>query len=76
MAVSFLDNLKNLQLVMSAALEQVQANRNEFVKDVTGNQLRHFERSITQIRTLSQQMGREFNTLEYLIAKRPPNSVS
>ena len=68
---SFLDNLKNLRLVLSVALEHVQANRNQFLKDATGNQVRHFERSITQIRILAEQLEREFNTLEYLIAKRP-----
>jgi hypothetical protein len=73
---SFLNNLKNLHLVLSVALEHVQANRNQFVKDATTNQLRHFERSITQIRILAGQLEREFNTIEYLIFKRPPNSVS
>jgi hypothetical protein len=73
---SFLDNLKNLRLVLSVALEHVQANRNQFVKDATGNQVRHFERSITQIRILAEQLEREFNTLEYLIAKRPPNPIN
>ena len=68
---SFLDNLKNLRLVLSVALEHIQTNRNQFAKDATGHQLRHFERSITQIRILAEQMEREFNTLEYLIAKRP-----
>ena len=72
---SFLDNLKNLHLVLSVALEHVQANRNQFVKNATGNQVRHFERSITQIRVLAGQLEREFNAIEYLIAK-PPNSVS
>ena len=73
---SFLDNLKNLRLVLSVALEHVQANRNQFVKDTTGNQVRQFERSITQIRILAEQLEREFNTLEYLIAKRPHNSFN
>ena len=73
---SFLDNLKNLRLVLSVALEHVQANRNQFVKDATGTQVRHFEKSITQIRILAEQLEREFNTLEYLIAKRPHNPVN
>jgi hypothetical protein len=72
---SFLNNLKNLRLVLSVALEHIQANRNQFVKDATGNQLRHFERSITQMRTLADRMEREFNTREYLIASAT-NSVS
>ena len=70
---SFLDNLENLRLVLSGALEHVQANRNQFVKDATGNEVRRFERSITQIRILAERIEREFNTLEYLIAKRRRN---
>ena len=66
----FLDNLKNLQLVLSVALEHVQANRDEFVSDATANEVRHFERYISQIRTLAEQMEREFNRIEYSIAKR------
>jgi hypothetical protein len=69
---SFLDNLKNFRLVLSVALEHIQANRDQFVKDATGNHLRHFERCVSQIRPLAEQMEREFNTLEYLIAKREP----
>jgi hypothetical protein len=69
---SFLDNLKNLRLVLSVALEHIQENREEFVNDATGNHVRHFERCISQIRTLAEQMEREFNTIEYLIAKRQP----
>ena len=71
-AESFLDNLKNLRLVLSVALEHIQANRSEFVNDANGLQVRHFERCISQIRTLAEQMEREFNTIEYLIAKRQP----
>ena len=74
-AKSFLDNLKNLRLVMSVALEHIQENRNQFVKDATGNQARQFERSISQIRTIADRIETEFNTLEYLVSKRPPKLV-
>ena len=74
-STSFLDNLRNLGLFLSVALEHLQANGNVFVKDATGEQVRHFERSITQIRTLAEQMERQFNRLEYLIAKRPGSSA-
>jgi hypothetical protein len=67
---SFLDNLKNLRLVMSVALEHIQDNRDQFVKNATGNQVRQFEKSISQIRTFADRMKTEFNTLEYLIGKR------
>ena len=73
---SLVDNLKNLRLVMSVALEHMQENRNQFVKSATGNQVRQFERSISQIRTLADQLEKEFNTLEYLIGKRPHTSAS
>lgn len=66
----FLDNLKNLRLVTSVALEHVQENRNQFVKDATASEVRQLERFISQIRTVKEQLEREFNTLEYLIAKR------
>jgi hypothetical protein len=68
---SFLDNLRNLRLVMSVALEHIQENRNQFVKDATASQLRQVEKSISQIRTLADRIETEFNTLEYLIGKRP-----
>jgi hypothetical protein len=73
---NFLDNLKNLGLVTSVALEHVQDNRDQFVSQVTAVELRHFERSITQIRMLAERLEREFNTIEYLIAKRFPKSIS
>jgi hypothetical protein len=69
---NFLDNLKNLRLVTSVALEHVQENRNQFVDEATGMELRQFERSISQIRTIAEQLEREFNTMEYLIARRLP----
>ncbi len=68
---SFLDNLNNLRLVMSVALEHIQANLTHFVKDATGDQVRQCDTSIGQIRTLAEHLEREFNTLEYLIGKRP-----
>jgi len=73
-AESFLDNIKNLQLVMSVSLEHMQENRNRFVKDATGNQVRQIEKSISQIRTFADRMETEFNTIEYLVGKRPPNT--
>jgi hypothetical protein len=68
-AKSFLDNLKNLRLVMSVALEHIQENRNGFVKNASANQVRQIEKSIRQIRTFADRMETEFNTLEYLIGK-------
>jgi hypothetical protein len=67
---SFLDNLKNLRVVLSVALEHTQDNRSQFVKHATATQLRHFERLITQVRALAAQLEKEFNTIEYLLAKQ------
>ena len=69
---NFVDNLKNLRLVMSVALEHIQENRNQFVNDATASQVRQVEKSISQIRTFADRIETEFNTLEYLIGKRPP----
>jgi len=68
---SFVDNLKNLRLVMSVALEHIQENRNQFVKNATGNQVRQAERTLNQVRTFADRIETESNTLEYLIGKRP-----
>jgi hypothetical protein len=72
---SFIDNLKNLRLVMSVALKHMQENRNHFVKNATASQVRHLERSTSQIRTLADRIETESNTLEYLISKRLSNLV-
>jgi hypothetical protein len=69
-AQTFLDNLKNLRMVMSVALEHAQENRNEFVKNATSSDVGQFERFVSQIRTLAEQVEREFSTLEDLIGKR------
>jgi hypothetical protein len=67
---SFLDNLKNLRVVMSVAVEHIEENRNVFVKNVTETQVRQFEKSVSQIRAFADRIETEFNTLEYLIGKR------
>ena len=68
---SFVDNLRNLRLVISVALEHIQENRNDFVKDATASQVRQVEKSISQIRTFADRIETEFDTVEYLIGKRP-----
>lgn len=67
---NFLDNLKNLRVVMSVALEHVRENHNKFVNDVSQNQMPEFELSINQIRMLAEQLQMELSTLEHLIAMR------
>jgi hypothetical protein len=65
---NFLDNLENLRLATSIALEHVQDNRDQFAKSATGVQVRQAEKSICQVRVLVVQLEREFAILEYLIA--------
>jgi hypothetical protein len=65
---SFLDNLENLRVVTSTALEYVQDNRDEFVKSATGIQVRQAEKSIGQVRVLVVQLEKEFTILQYLVA--------
>lgn len=66
---SFLDNLENLQIVISVGLEHIQANRDEFAKNSTKAQVLQAEKLITNIRLLTERLEREFNALEYLLEK-------
>jgi hypothetical protein len=70
---NFLDNLKNLRVVMSVAFEYTQGHCNEFAQDATPNQIRQSERYIAQIRALAIQLEKEFNTLDYLLTKSRSN---
>jgi hypothetical protein len=76
--MSFIDNLKNLQIVMSVAVQHVQENRNQFVKDATADQAQQADTAIREILTFAQQLKREFSmldsVLECFISRRPPNS--
>jgi tryptophan 2,3-dioxygenase len=67
---NFLDNLENLRLVMSVALEHVQENRDQFVKSGTAEQARKAERSISRIRSIAEQLEKEFNALETLMIQQ------
>ena len=66
---NYLDNLENLRLVMSVALEHAQKNRDQLMKNGTGEQVRQAERLISKVRTLAEQLEKEFNVLESLITK-------
>jgi hypothetical protein len=72
-AQNFLDNLKNLRMVMSVALDHAQENRNQFIKNATMSDLGQFERFVSQIRTLAEQLEGELSTLERVIGKRTRN---
>ena len=66
---NFLDNLENLRLVMSVALDHTQRNLDRFVENATGVEMRRAEGSISKIRSLAEQLEKEFNMLEYSVAK-------
>lgn len=70
---NFLDNLTNLRLVMSVSLEYLQANRDQFLKAAAGQQVRQAERTISNIRSLAEQLEQEFRALETsAMQQRPP----
>jgi len=61
---SFVDNLANLRLVMSVALEYIQANRDQFLKTTSGEERRQAETLIKKVRSLSDELEKEFKLLE------------
>jgi hypothetical protein len=67
---SFLDNLANLRLVLSVALEHIQANRDQFLKAGTAEQMREAQRLISKIQTLAEELDKEFTALETLLTQR------
>ena len=67
---SFLDSLGALGTLLALALEQVQDARDEFVLNANEKQFGAFERSVTEVRFCSEQLERQFNRIEYLVAKR------
>jgi hypothetical protein len=67
---NYIDNLKNLRVVMAVGLEHIQQNRDAFIAESNNEQLLAFGRLVSQIRNIAAQMEREFNTTEYLFAKR------
>ena len=66
---NFVDNLKNLAVVMSVALEHTRQNLDEFMKNGTAFQIRQAERSVTKIRLMALRLEKEFDVLDYLITK-------
>ena len=61
---SFVDNLANLRLVLSVALEYFQANSNQFLKNTSGEERRQAETLINKIRSLTEELETEFKLLE------------
>jgi hypothetical protein len=66
---NFLDNLENLRLVMSVALDHTQRNLHHFVESATGVEMRRAHESISKIQSLTEQLKKEFNALEHAVAK-------
>lgn len=69
----FLDNLENLRLTTGVALEYIQNHLGEFARNASSNDMRQAERLISKIRTLSEQLEREFLALERLLTKARSN---
>jgi hypothetical protein len=67
---SFLDNLENVRLVTSVALEHVQRNRPHFAREATGEQIRLAEERMAQLRVLAAQFDNEFKSLEAQFLQR------
>jgi hypothetical protein len=67
---SFLDNLANLRLVLSVALEHIQANRDQFLKTGSAEQVRQAQTLIGKIQTLAEELDKEFAALEHLAAQQ------
>lgn len=63
-----LDSLTNLSLVLSADLKRVHENMDDFVRMADAEQIQQFEATITEVRTLAEQLERELSYVEYLLA--------
>jgi hypothetical protein len=66
----FVDNLANLRLVMSVALEYFQANREQFLKSMSGEEVRQAARLISKIRSLVEELEQEFKLLETSLTRQ------
>jgi hypothetical protein len=69
----FLDNLENLRLTTAVALEHVQEHVHEFAKSASPQEMRRAERLISKVRMLSDELEREFATLEKLLGRARAN---
>jgi hypothetical protein len=66
---SFLDNLANLRVVLSVALEHIQTNSDEFLKTSTPEQIRQAQMLINKIHTLAEELDKEFRSLAALVTQ-------
>ena len=66
---NFLDNLENLRLVMSVAVEHFQRNRQAFAQVAKPAERHDAETLMAKVRTLAEQLQEEFGALQALLAK-------
>ena len=66
----FLDGLENLVEALLVVLDHVNRTQQAFLANPNRDHINGFERSVTQIRMFSEQLERQFNRLEYLLASR------
>jgi hypothetical protein len=60
----FLDNLANLRLVMSVAVEHIHLNREPFLKTGSPEQVQQAQLLISKIQAVASQLEDEFKALE------------
>ena len=65
----FLDGLENLGQALAVMLEHAQSARQDFLSNSNPDLLHRFDQAVTQVRVRSEQLERQLNALEYLVAK-------
>jgi hypothetical protein len=65
----FLDGLENLAEALALMVGQAQSVRQDLLNHPNPDVLHQFERVVTQVRIVSEQLERQLNGLEYLLAK-------
>lgn len=63
-----IDNLLNAREVLAALLVTLHETRNAFVNTADAEALRKLEASVIQLGTLAQELERELNYTEFLLA--------
>jgi hypothetical protein len=77
-ALRLLDDLSRVGLVLFEARERLREDRDKFVTEADGDQVRQLESSITRFRFFAERLERELNYLEYLVVAEPrrPSAAS
>jgi hypothetical protein len=66
---NFIDTLEKFSVVASVALEYVQQNRVVFVRNAIPTEVRKVQTAIGKIRSRTELLEKEFNTLEHSVAQ-------